>query len=289
MSGPEVPTRGPLPGSGSRPGVQLLRFAVDDGAAALIRHVWVPLWSLPPGERIVQELLQYPGGNVVVMAEEAGFYGVDAGLGTRVLDGTGWGVGAMLRPAAAGLLLRDQPADSARVGAARLDVGTAIRAECTELGTDFAAACAQVRSLMPAEPEAAGRALTDWVLARCGPVDAEGELVNAAADLAEQAAVDTVAELAERIGVGERQLQRICRRRIGLSPKWLLQRRRLQDGAARLGETAPPALADLATELGYADQAHFTRDFTTVIGRPPGQFAREHRPPTSPAPRPHHP
>src|SRR5699024_8643387 len=163
-------------------------------------------------------------------------------------------------------------------GAARLDVGTAIRAERTELGADFTAACARVRALMPADPEEAGRVLTDWVLDRCGPVDAEGELANAAADLAEQGAAGTVAELAARVGVGERQLQRICRRRIGLSPKWLLQRRRLQDAAARLGEADPPALADLATELGYADQAHFTRDFTTVVGRPPGRFAREHHP-----------
>lgn len=279
MTDPGVPTRGPLPGSGTRPGVQLLRYPVDDGAAALVRHVWVPLWSLGPGERVVQELLQYPGGNVVVMADEAGFYGVDAGLGTRTLEGTGWAVGAMLRPAAAGLLLRDQPVDAVRAGPARVDVGTAIRAERSELGADFADACTRVRGLMPDEPEHAGRALTDWVLTRCGPVDPEGELANAAADLAEQGAVGTVAELAERVGVGERQLQRICRRRIGLSPKWLLQRRRLQDAAARLGEQDPPALAELAAELGYADQAHFTRDFTAVVGRPPGRFHREHRPP----------
>src|SRR5699024_11784378 len=140
---------------------QLLCVAVDDGAAALVLHVWVPLWSLRPGEEVVQEHLQYPGGNVVVMADEAGFYGVDAGLGTRALTGTGWGVGVMLRPAAAGLLLRHQPADAARVGDARLDVGTAIRAERTELGADFTAACARVRALTPAQPEEAGRVLTD--------------------------------------------------------------------------------------------------------------------------------
>ena len=270
--------RGPLPSSGRRRGVQLLRFEVDDGAAALVRHVWVPLWSLPPGEQVVQETLQYPGGNVVVMADEAGFYGVDAGLGTRTLAGTGWGVGVLLRPAAAVLLLAGEPAGAVRPGPGRMDVGPAIRAERTDLGEDFATVCAQIRELMPTDPQAAGRALTDWVRTRCGPVDPEGELANAAADLAERGAVDTVAELADRVGVGERQLQRICRRRIGLSPKWLLQRRRLQEAAARLGEADPPALADLAAGLGYTDQAHFTRDFTTVLGRPPGRFRREHAP-----------
>lgn len=275
-----APTRGPLPGSGACPGVELLRFEIDDGAAALVRHVWVPLWSLPPGEQLVQEMLQYPGGNVVVMADEAGFYGVEAGLGSRTLTGTGWGVGVLLRPAAAGLLLRDEPAGTTQPAAA--DVRTAIGADRTDLGAGFAALCARVRALMPADPEVAGRALTDWVRVRCGPVDTEGELANVAADLAEQGRARTVGELAALVGVGERQLQRVCRRRIGLSPKWLLQRRRLQEAAARLGEADPPALADLALELGYGDQAHFTRDFTTVIGRSPGRFRREHRPPAHP-------
>src|SRR5699024_12098505 len=95
------------------PILQLLRFEVDDGASVLVRHVWVPLWSLPSGEKVVQEILQYPGGNVVVLAGESGFYGVDAGLGTRTLEGTGWAVGVLLRPAAAGLLLRADPRASA--------------------------------------------------------------------------------------------------------------------------------------------------------------------------------
>ena len=270
--------RGPLPSSGRRRGVQLLRFAVDDGAAALVRHVWVPLWSLPPGEQVVQETLQYPGGNVVVMADEAGFYGVDAGLGTRALTGSGWGVGVLLRPAAAALLLRSTQAGTGRDGIEPPDGGELTRADRADLGQGFAACCIRVRALMPAEPEAAGRVLTDWVLRCCGPVDPEGELANAAADLAEQGRARTVAELAAQVGVGERQLQRICRRRIGLSPKWLLQRRRLQEAAARLGAADPPALADLAAGLGYTDQAHFTRDFTTVLGRPPGRFRREHAP-----------
>lgn len=269
-----VPTQGPLPSSASRPGVQLLRFEADDGAAALVRHVWVPLWSLPPGQEVVQEILQYPGGNVVVLAGESGFYGVDAGLGTRALEGAGWAVGVLLRPAAAGLLLRADPrVSAARAGA---DVVAALRTAHVELGGDFATASSAVRALMPDDPQAAGKVLEDWVVTRCGPVDPEGELANAAADLAEQGAVETVSALAERIGVGQRQLQRICRRRIGLSPKWLLQRRRLQQAAARLGEENPPALSDLAAELGYGDQAHFTRDFTAVVGRPPGRFRREH-------------
>lgn len=39
--------------------------------------------------------------------------------------------------------------------------------------------------------------------------------------------------------------------------------------AAQAGATG---LGELAVELGYTDQAHFTRDFTRVTGGPPGAY-----------------
>ena len=51
-------------------------------------------------------------------------------------------------------------------------------------------------------------------------------------------------------------------------------------GAGRLHEAAERAdlgeavdWAELAFDLGYADQAHLTRDFTDTIGVPPAQYA----------------
>lgn len=76
----------------------------------------------------------------------------------------------------------------------------------------------------------------------------------------------------------ERSLQRITARRIGLSPKWLIQRRRLQEAAERLASGETVDLARIATEIGYADQAHLTRDFRRVTGLTPGRYAAEPRP-----------
>lgn len=83
----------------------------------------------------------------------------------------------------------------------------------------------------------------------------------------------TVTELSRRSGWSERQLQRVIRRYLGLTPKWLIQRRRLLEACDRLKHDAG-TLADLAHELGYADQAHLTRDFRSVTGYSPAAFVR---------------
>jgi AraC-like DNA-binding protein len=76
--------------------------------------------------------------------------------------------------------------------------------------------------------------------------------------------------------MSERALQRLVHRRLGLTPKWLIQRRRLQDAVERLRQRTT-TLAHVATELGYADQPHFIRDFSRVTAMTPGEFAALHR------------
>jgi AraC-like DNA-binding protein len=41
---------------------------------------------------------------------------------------------------------------------------------------------------------------------------------------------------------------------------------------ARVEETGSIEYAALASELGFSDQAHFTRDFTTVVGTSPARY-----------------
>ena len=74
--------------------------------------------------------------------------------------------------------------------------------------------------------------------------------------------------------MNERFLQRLSAERIGLTPKWLIRRRRLQEAARHLAGDAS-GLADLAASLGYADQAHFQRDFKSVTGMTPVTYARQ--------------
>ncbi len=86
-------------------------------------------------------------------------------------------------------------------------------------------------------------------------------------------ALTTVELAARRHGCSERTLQRLFRRYVGVGPKWVLQRARLHDAVARIDGGDAPDLAALAADLGWFDQAHFTRDFTAMVGQSPAAYA----------------
>ncbi|WP_067650959.1 helix-turn-helix domain-containing protein [Nocardia harenae] len=72
-----------------------------------------------------------------------------------------------------------------------------------------------------------------------------------------------------------------------MSPKWVLRRYRVRELARRLERGAEIDWPLLAADLGYADQAHFVRDCTRMLGEPPTRFAARYRdrPERSPAAR----
>ena len=70
--------------------------------------------------------------------------------------------------------------------------------------------------------------------------------------------VDQVAALA---ATSVRSLQRLFAQYLGVSPKAVLARYRLQDAVAAIDAGEFEDLAELAALLGWFDQAHFSRDF----------------------------
>ncbi len=84
-----------------------------------------------------------------------------------------------------------------------------------------------------------------------------------------------MAEVEEPCGVGTRTLQRLFERYVGVTPKWVLSRYRMHDVVTDLDAGYGGSLADLATKYGWFDQAHFTREFTDLVGVPPGTYQRQ--------------
>ena len=253
------------------------RFAPTPAMVDVVRRYWMPVWSLPEGATTAQRVLQYPVCLIVIEHSYALFVGPSTGLSTRELSGSGWALGTMLQPAAGSLLLGG-PVNELTDRAVPLD---------TVPGLDGGALTDRVRALVGGAPEDPARqqaavAAVESALVALLPLDEEGLLVNAIVQYVEDTPeVQRVSQVCGKFNLSERALQRLTARRIGLSPKWLVQRRRLHEAAERLSSPEPPDLARVAADLGYADQAHFTRDFRTVTGLTPGGYAGEPRPPTS--------
>jgi AraC-like DNA-binding protein len=87
----------------------------------------------------------------------------------------------------------------------------------------------------------------------------------------------TVAELAERVGMTVRSLERLTRRAFGFPPKLLLRRQRFLRSLAQF--MLDPSLKWLhALDGQYHDQAHFVRDFKRFMGMNPTDYARLDKP-----------
>jgi transcriptional regulator GlxA family with amidase domain len=101
-------------------------------------------------------------------------------------------------------------------------------------------------------------------------------LASQAASLVDRIVADPalrrVDQLALAAGMTVRGVQRLFAEYVGVSPKWVMRRARLHE-AARADSGEPVDWAGLAADLGYADQAHLTRDFTATIGVPPTRYA----------------
>jgi AraC-like DNA-binding protein len=93
---------------------------------------------------------------------------------------------------------------------------------------------------------------------------------------------DGVGSLTSSLSISERQLRRRLGSAVGLAPKPLHRMLRFQGFLAltqlaiSLGRRpAEEGLARLAADLGYADQAHLTRECLSLTGMTPGAFLGE--------------
>jgi AraC-like DNA-binding protein len=83
-----------------------------------------------------------------------------------------------------------------------------------------------------------------------------------------------VSDLVRASGRSERTLHRLFARYVGATPSWVIRRHRLRTATERLTASPPADVRAVAWEFGYADQAHFIRDFRATIGVTPGAYVQ---------------
>lgn len=78
--------------------------------------------------------------------------------------------------------------------------------------------------------------------------------------------------LEQKLGISTRQLERLFRSKIGLSPKEMGKLVRLNSAFLSLESDPGISLTSLAYDTGYYDQSHFSRDFKSIAGVSPAKL-----------------
>lgn len=255
--------RGVVDPLGASRRIGLRRHAPAAALAHCIDYHWIVEWDLRGQPAQTQRVLPYPNLHLAFETGRTALHGVVVGPFDRTLAGQGRVLGVRFRAGGArALVRRDVATLTGRTLAAPALFGSAAeQAERAVLAqADDAAMIAAAEALLAPR------------LAALAP-DPRAQLAERAvlAAQAEHGPVD-VASLGAAVDLDERSLQRLFRAYVGVPPKWVVQRFRLQEAMARLAVPAPPDLAGLAQELGFFDQAHLTRGFTALVGRSPLEY-----------------
>jgi AraC-like DNA-binding protein len=99
------------------------------------------------------------------------------------------------------------------------------------------------------------------------------ELERAWARLRASDGAISIATLADEVGWSRRHLAARFRDGVGLPPKAVARVMRFERVTRALRTRGGGALADIAYECGYADQAHLNRDFRAFAGTTPTDYA----------------
>lgn len=240
---------------------RLARYEPAPDLAPYLDYHWIVEWDLRGQPDFVQRTLPYPVVNLVFDAELTAIFGVVSGAYEHRLTGANRGLGLRFRPGGfRGLLGRP------------LHTITDIH---LPLSAVLPVNDAEAERAVLSQPDDAGMIAAAEGLLRplLGPPDPKVDRLNALlAQAQNDPTLTRVDELAERAGVGMRALQAWFSDYVGVSPKWVIRRYRLHEAADQLASGAELDLADLAQRLGYYDQAHLTRDFSRLVGKPPQAY-----------------
>jgi AraC-like DNA-binding protein len=237
-------------------------FEPSEKLRAFVEHYWAITWEQQPA--ITRETVPHPCVHLVLEPGRSELHGVHLKRFTRVIEDSGRVLGVKFRPGGFRAFVDESVA---RFTGKVVHPATVFGASIDSLEA-AATACARARDAFEH---------MDRFLIAFAPI-ATGELMSVSAivqAIVSDRSITRVEMLVPRFGMGLRQLQRTFRAYVGVSPKWVIQRYRLIEAAEQVrNQNGSVDFAGLALDLGYADQAHFIRDFKKLVGKSPAEYHR---------------
>ncbi|WP_433721384.1 helix-turn-helix domain-containing protein [Actinoplanes sp. CA-051413] len=252
---------------------------------------WAAEWDLCGQQPYQQKIVPYPNVQLTFRDGDAVVRGPERGHVVRVLEGRGRVFGVTFRPGcfrpflgASVATITGRTLPAAAVFGPDLPRGwqtEAVSGPDLQLGQQkeavFGSDLPPGRHAEAVSGPDLQQEVEEFLRARLPAPDPLAEQAAAIVALVQaEPQLTRVDALAARAGIGVRRLQRLFAEYVGLGPKWVIRRYRLHEVGERLASGVDIDWVRLAVELGYADQAHFVRDFTAMVGEPPTRYAERY-------------
>ncbi|MEM8535884.1 MAG: AraC family transcriptional regulator, partial [Chloroflexota bacterium] len=228
-----------------------------------VERYWHITWDLRGQPPHLQETLPHPSVNLVFEHHTANVYGVVTGKFARRLVGQDRVLGVKFRP---GGFYPFVQSSMARLTDQSVGLGEVLGFDSRTL--EQTAHASVDAATMITQIEA-------FLRTRLPAHDAQVEVINQMVSrIIADRSITKVDDVAALFHLNKRWLQRVFNCYVGVSPKWVIKRYRLQEAAEQLADGATVDWARLAQDLGYFDQSHFIRDFKALVGSTPVEYAR---------------
>ncbi|MGO4108563.1 DUF6597 domain-containing transcriptional factor [Paenibacillus sp. YAF4_2] len=248
-----------LHGAGDR--FRLERYSASDALSPFIKHYWIVQWNLDGDAPYHQHVVPNPCANLVVEKDKTLFYGPGKERFSYLLEGSGIVFGVKFQPGGLYPFVNRELSE--------------LTGKPLEVEAIFGIKGSVLEELVLVQPDDLQKiqVMERLFLAKLPLYDDNITLVNQVIDfIADTREISKVEQVALKFDMNIRRLQRLFSKYVGVNPKSVIRLFRLQNAAEAMDLGQMQDLVWLSAELGYHDQAHFSKDFKAVIGKSPEQY-----------------
>lgn len=228
-----------------------------------LEHVWSVEWDMPKGVQHMQRTVPFPAFNLVADKQRGpALYGCTSGCFEYPVTLQGLVIGIRFKPA-----LQSAFYDAVASGL----TDTSVEAESV-FSSGTVSHLEQLASQIPEVHDI--KNFLERLSGDARPISDGAKNVHQMVHYIEtHPNVFRVADIVRIFGRSERTIQRQFQSHLGMTPKSVIERFRIQSAISLFSGNGEEKFAALALRLGYFDQAHFINAFRQAVGHSPAEYA----------------
>ena len=241
-----------------------------------IEHYWLISWELPFGVSHQQDVIPHPNTHLTFLNNDSHIQGICKQKYSHTLSESGNIVGVKFKPAGFFSFAERAGVTLSSITDKVLDIKSVfnISDDLTEVEQRILKLDTATDKINYVDQLLFSNSLN--VGENIKPDENIKTLNAIVADIAINKDLIKVTDVSGKYKIELRHLQRLFLKYIGVSVKWVINRYRMHEALTTVESYDPvidpaqsPDWAKLALELGYYDQAHFIKDFKSIMGTTP--------------------